>query len=528
MTKLLKICMLIIWIDGTVLNLTAQISPGKLTAAHEHLEGLANCTECHVLGDKNTTQKCLECHIEIKDLIEKNRGYHASSEVREKECHTCHGEHFGRDFKIVRLDKDEFNHDLTGYMLEGRHKELKCEECHNSQLVRNNVSQKKGNTYLGLMTGCTSCHEDYHQNTLNGNCISCHSQESFSPAPGFDHDKTEFPLIGMHQTADCTGCHAIVNRNGRKFQLFSGIPFSGCVNCHDDVHMNKFGNDCRECHNEFSFQNVNNNFDHNLTNFPLNGMHRSVDCKQCHTKSFTEPLVHDRCTNCHKDYHEKQFQRNGNSPDCIECHDVNGFSPSLFGIDKHTLTAFPLEGAHMATPCFSCHKENNKWKFINLQSECSGCHENVHENYLDNKFVSDGGCKICHNVSVWSDINFDHNTTNFELKGRHAELNCRECHFKQENNYLKEQQFKWEQQNCTNCHTDIHYAQFDKNGKNDCERCHTYNNWIPEKFSHDESRFKLDGQHKNLACSECHKLNYYFERPYVVFKFDDISCESCH
>ena len=30
----------------------AQISPGELTKSHAHLEGMLNCTKCHVLGDK--------------------------------------------------------------------------------------------------------------------------------------------------------------------------------------------------------------------------------------------------------------------------------------------------------------------------------------------------------------------------------------------------------------------------------------------------------------------------------------------
>ncbi len=47
----------------------AQISPGELSKAHSHLEGLTNCTKCHVLGEKETTSKCLDCHKEIKKLI---------------------------------------------------------------------------------------------------------------------------------------------------------------------------------------------------------------------------------------------------------------------------------------------------------------------------------------------------------------------------------------------------------------------------------------------------------------------------
>ncbi|MEZ5103293.1 MAG: cytochrome c3 family protein [Draconibacterium sp.] len=219
----------------------AQISPGELSKAHAHLEGLTNCTKCHVLGEKETTSKCLECHQEIKNLISEKKGYHASSEVKGKKCAECHGEHFGLDFKLVRFDENSFKHDITGYKLEGKHNELKCTDCHKPELIHTKLSQKKGDTYLGLGTDCLSCHDDFHQNTLSKNCINCHNQEKFRPAPLFNHTKTDFPLVGKHSSADCAKCHKIEQRNGKEYQQFSGVAFANCTSCHEDVHKNKFG-----------------------------------------------------------------------------------------------------------------------------------------------------------------------------------------------------------------------------------------------------------------------------------------------
>jgi len=81
--------------------LFAQISPGELSSAHKELEGMSNCTKCHVLGEKVYNSKCLDCHKEIKKLIEQKRGYHAGKDVLGKDCYACHGEHFGRDFHIL-------------------------------------------------------------------------------------------------------------------------------------------------------------------------------------------------------------------------------------------------------------------------------------------------------------------------------------------------------------------------------------------------------------------------------------------
>ena len=138
----------------------SQISPGELSTAHAHLEGISNCTKCHVLGEKETTSKCLECHSEIKNLINAKKGYHASKEVNGKKCASCHGEHFGLEFRITNFDSIQFNHQLAGFTLEGKHEKIFCLSCHNEKLIKNKVSQKKGYTYLGMGTSCLSCHDD--------------------------------------------------------------------------------------------------------------------------------------------------------------------------------------------------------------------------------------------------------------------------------------------------------------------------------------------------------------------------------
>jgi len=114
MYKLVKYCVFVICQLLFISQAEAQLSPGELTKAHAHLDGLSNCTKCHILGEKETTSKCLECHKEIKNLIDRKKGYHASSEVKGKKCAECHGEHFGRDFKMVRFDDKRFDHKITG------------------------------------------------------------------------------------------------------------------------------------------------------------------------------------------------------------------------------------------------------------------------------------------------------------------------------------------------------------------------------------------------------------------------------
>jgi len=102
-------------------RIIAQISPGDLTKAHADLEGISNCTKCHEIGEKVLSSKCLDCHKEIKSLVIANRGYHAYSEVKKRECASCHNEHHGRNFRIVNFNEDDFDHNKTGFKLTGAH-----------------------------------------------------------------------------------------------------------------------------------------------------------------------------------------------------------------------------------------------------------------------------------------------------------------------------------------------------------------------------------------------------------------------
>ncbi len=530
MQHLLKYCILFCSLIFLPSLTIAQLSPGELTKAHANLEGLKNCTKCHVLGEKETTSKCLECHTEINQLINLGNGYHASAEVKGKNCAECHGEHFGRDFEIIRFDEKTFKHDLAGYKLEGKHTKIKCADCHKTEFIKNKISQKKSETFLGLGTECLSCHNDYHQNTLSNDCVSCHTQNAFQPASGFNHNNTKFTLTGAHKKVDCIFCHKIENQNGIPFQEFSGVAFENCTSCHEDVHNNKFGSDCRKCHTEVSFQKVKSlsSFNHEKTDYPLVGMHRFVDCKSCHKGSYTKAVKHNRCIDCHSDFHENQLEKNGNLPDCSECHSVETFSPSFYSIEKHNQTNFPLDGSHLATPCFVCHKTENKWYFGNRGTRCVDCHENIHENYLDEKYMPDANCNTCHSNSVWNEILFEHENTNFPLLGKHEKASCRDCHFKEDLGGLIIQQFKTLDASCENCHVDIHFKQFELGLENDCERCHSFNNWKPEKFNHNNARFKIDGEHIGLDCVNCHKPTDDLIQNYIVYKFEDITCASCH
>jgi hypothetical protein len=519
---------LLVFLQG---GLKAQISPGELAKAHEHLEGIHHCLDCHSTGDKISNTKCLDCHKEINERITNKHGYHASAQVKGKQCVECHSDHHGKTFQIIKFDKDKFDHSLTGFELKEEHAKIKCIECHKREYIKDTPSQRKqGLTYLGLKPNCLNCHKDYHQQTLSNDCASCHGFEKFKPTVGFDHQKTDFPLQGAHQKVLCIACHKIEPRNGESFQKFSNVPFAKCTDCHEDVHHNKFGQDCLKCHNVNSFKQATkaSTFDHNKTDFPLLGQHQTVDCKSCHKTSYTDPLNYKHCSDCHKDEHNGQFTATNKLSDCSDCHSNKGFSPSTYTLQKHNQSQYPLNGSHLAVSCNSCHKKTDEWLFRNIGKTCADCHKDEHAGLMDEKYYPGKKCETCHTVDTWHQPTFDHKQTDFELLGKHATESCRSCHYVESETGKAEQRFNTLADDCTTCHNDVHLGQFSKNNTTDCLRCHNNNKWEITDFDHKKTSFPLEGGHVGVACKECHKEAVNEKGKFIQYKFGEVKCSNCH
>ena len=514
----------------SVCNMSAQISPGDLSNAHSHLEGISNCTQCHLLGNKQTNEKCLACHTEINERISARKGYHASSDVMGKQCFTCHSEHNGKNFQLIRLDIQKFDHKLTGYTLSVPHSKKECKDCHAPKFIGEQKLKDKKNTYLGVKTECLTCHTDYHIKTLSSVCLNCHTENAFIPASKFNHNNARFQLAGKHRNVECVKCHKINITDGKKFQQFSGMQYNNCASCHKDPHSNKFGQNCRQCHSEESFQVVQGGkkFDHDKTDFKLEGKHLIVNCKACHKTRLTDPLKHEKCNNCHIDYHNKQFVKNGVAPDCSQCHSVKGFTLFSYTLEQHNAGTFPLQGAHLAIPCYECHKKQDKWSFRQIGTNCKECHSDIHQDYIPAKYYPDDNCKTCHKENRWGEVIFDHSLTGFILTGAHVKEQCRACHFKTDPAGTTRQKFSALSANCSECHADKHYRQFEKNGVTNCLDCHDTEKWKASKFDHNKTGFKLDGKHINVPCAKCHKPQQEGSDIYVMYKIKDYRCESCH
>ncbi|MCP4903711.1 MAG: cytochrome C [bacterium] len=463
-----------------------MLLPGLLVAGHEEFE--KDCTSCHQAFEGDAQRSlCLACHDLVADDLRLNEGFHGRDTLASVgQCRSCHSDHLGRDADIRGLSEATFDHSQTDYVLAGRHESTACAECHLAGIEKRDTP-----------ADCIACHkeDDAHKGALKEDCGECHHEEAWRGGV-FDHDETEYPLTGSHQTASCKGCHVA--------DQYQKTP-KNCLSCHaiDDVHVGKFGPDCVDCHDTESWRQKG--FDHKKkSGFALTGAHEKSSCVSCHRQPPGERELPENCSGCHSndDFHAGRFDAA-----CDACHSPKSWSRVEF--DHLEKTEFPLSGAHDRASCEACHTDRVSDE-KKIATDCHSCHmrDDVHEKSLGKD------CAGCHTEESFSaGIRFDHELTGFPLLGLHAIASCESCH--------PDQAFHETEIACRSCHEaeDVH-----KEGVGSgCGRCHNPNGWAIWRFDHDvETKFRLDGKHAGLECEACHRS------PMSERTSLSADCNSCH
>ncbi len=527
-------------LNGSMFPVWGQFSPGELSRPHKQLEGINNCLKCHEQGKEITGIKCLDCHGEIKAAIAAKHGYHFN--VSSQKCVACHKEHLGRDAQTVIFNRNTFDHSLTGFQRTGKHASVRCEDCHKTSNIKDPdvlsiVRSTNRQTFLGLSRDCASCHNRKHGNKLE-DCQSCHSTAGWSQVKGFDHSTTWFVLRGNHATVECRQCHTdLAAKENRAQLLFATKPFGDCAPCHLSPHSSGFSRQsCNSCHTPEGWRNAGpgGRFNHDLTAFRLTGKHAGLSCEKCHNAGASRgktrlKLAHNRCTDCHSDYHADEFAGRFGG-DCAGCHTTSGFVPSTFTMRQHDGSKFPLDGAHAAVPCAACHQRNAAARptFRFRDMRCESCHKDKHGGQFVNE-MKERSCAACHSTGDWQPTYFDHARTGFPLAGKHKVISCEKCHRTAQINGETMALFKGISHDCSSCHKEVHAGQFAREGKTDCGTCHQPESWRTLVFNHDtHSRFKLTGAHQRVRCGECHKAEQSGTQSFVRYRPKSITCESCH
>ena len=300
----------------------------------------------------------------------------------------------------------------------------------------------------------------------------------------------------MHQKVECTECHVKL--------VFTDVG-TKCADCHADIHRRQMGANCEQCHTvqgwDVSIQAIQNH----QNRFPLIGAHAAVDCDSCHTGAATGQFqgLSTQCYSCHA----KDFQSTTNpnhvagqfSTNCQMCHSVNSWLGASF---DHSLTGFPLTGAHLTVACASCHVNNN-YSLTSANTACAICHMPDFQSTTNPNHVAGGfatTCQTCHTTTAWQPANFDHNATGFPLTGAHVSVACASCHVN--NNY----NLTAANAACSACHlTDFQNTTNPNHAQTGipttCQVCHTTSAWQPATFDHNATGFPLTGAHVAVACN---------------------------
>lgn len=220
---------------------------------------------------------CYSCHSQARTLLDLKsaprdcEGCHATDEPHEgrfgTDCAECH--------TMQAWKPSIFDHDLTGFKLDGSHTEAACEDCHTTNPAE-------------LSMECVACHaqDDPHAGTFGRQCGACHKTTAWNDSP-FDHNKSNFPLTGKHIGLDCEKCH--------KDNQFTGTTAT-CVGCHGypSWHGSVFGANCLDCHTTNTWYNARLG-SHPWFSHPHEGGMSMQNCRACHPVSVFE----SDCSSCH-------------------------------------------------------------------------------------------------------------------------------------------------------------------------------------------------------------------------------------
>jgi hypothetical protein len=466
-------------------TIESLVMPGDVVSGHAEIE--TECASCHLPFNRREQRNlCIDCHELVAIDIELHLGYHGRSEDGStEECSSCHTDHEGRNADIVELDETTFDHDFTDFALLGHHADAECVDCHVPDEKHRDASNE-----------CSSCHaEDKpHEQDPAELCTDCHNESEWADVH-FDHDSTDYALIGKHAETACNECHDVVK--------FEGTDDT-CFACHedDDEHNGKSGNDCGNCHNPTDWADTSFNHQRD-TDFPLEGGHAELACGDCHTDDPFGDEMDMACVSCHL---EDDDHEGHNGIDCAACHSDVSWTDSIF--DHSRDTEYELLGSHADLACVDCHVE--PIFEVELETECASCHvdDDVHEGSQGEQ------CADCHNETTWEDVPyFDHDLTKFPLLGEHDNVECEDCH--------DTQVFVDAEEDCVACHLedDNHDGVFADN----CASCHNPVAWDLWLFDHNaQTDFLLEGAHVDVACEDCHRSS--LEQMQKI----GTSCIDCH
>ncbi|HLP98475.1 MAG TPA: cytochrome c3 family protein [Sideroxyarcus sp.] len=213
---------------------------------------------------------------------------------------------------------------------------------------------------------------------------------------------------------------------------------------------------------------------------------------------------------------------------------------------NHTTTGYPLSGGHAIAACETCHVGG---VFKGTPRNCDGCHA-VGKRILatpksNAHIVTDAPCESCHfNTSTFLGARYNHGTAvpgqcltchNGRLSmqkpathntGNKATKSCDSCH--RSTSWLPASWNHTSAAACSSCHVSspevsapnrkpVGHAAPALKGTLECDSCHNYSGWYPNRFKHNTG----------AACTSCHDGVLATGKPAGHVATTD-ECNQCH
>lgn len=259
----------------------------------------------------------------------------------------------------------------------------------------------------------------------------------------------------------------------------------GCTRCHHNSPTDHSHPACRECHiSTVTAEGGEKPGLKGAYHRQCLGCHikwtKDTDCQICHASKSEKKVMG-------KDYVEHHVKV------CKEPERVNyqsnleqGKFITFFHNDHSERFGLECKNCHKNEPCVSCHYQTKREKPLGsvpkemVKAKCVNCHDTKAEE----------NCLYCHKTAPRKERFNHHNDTGWALSTYHQGADCKKCHTPERRNRRIDPK-------CIGCHND----------------------WNSENMDHAIVGLKLNEDHIDLDCHDCHP-NGEYER--------DPSCFECH
>ena len=286
------------------------------------------------------------------------------------------------------IDYSRFDHTATGFPLDGRHQDLKCEQCH------------LNGVFEGTQRQCSACHIQGNPRSAvfmpikhiplqslasrAADCSTCHTTESFGGAHFAHSNVTPSSAVASSPGyGSCATCHNGVSSTGKPAQ---GHPLTNATGGGSQAPL---GISCDECHTTASFKG-------SFTVYPTGHIPTSIACAACHSAGYSMALtqmvhtgISSGCTTCHSadapgvapltftmTFGTASGQPVTLKPTSQDYHPPTASSPSHFAISESCEVCHKIPATPMAATAAAGGFAGGVMSHAGITSGCARCHYN--------------------------------------------------------------------------------------------------------------------------------------------------------